>query len=241
MPSSRPSPKLPNGFIKLGLAPELIAAVEDLGFTQPTTVQEQVIPRAMTASGDADGATRFVDLMVSSQTGSGKTAAFLLPVLHTLLQAPGRSRGRGQGRVPAPGRRSRRPRRSAAQEAQAQGPDQRAPLQGRHARRPDPVPDARTRAAGGARRHRPGQALPRPAHRQRGGRHALPAADRASCRTPTSWSPRRAACSTCSARCRSSSTRSSSSSSTKPTACSTWASRTTWPKSTSSPSSASRP
>jgi superfamily II DNA/RNA helicase len=79
-------PKLPNGFIKLGLAPELIAAVEDLGFTQPTTVQEQVIPRAMTASGQADGATRFVDLMVSSQTGSGKTAAFLLPVLHTLLQ-----------------------------------------------------------------------------------------------------------------------------------------------------------
>jgi superfamily II DNA/RNA helicase len=79
-------PKLPNGFIKLGLAPELIAAVEDLGFTQPTTVQEQVIPRAMTSSGQADGATRFVDLMVSSQTGSGKTAAFLLPVLHTLLQ-----------------------------------------------------------------------------------------------------------------------------------------------------------
>ncbi|MBT2302949.1 DEAD/DEAH box helicase [Variovorax paradoxus] len=79
-------PKLPNGFVKLGLAPELIAAVEDLGFTQPTTVQEQVIPRAMTASGQADGATRFVDLMVSSQTGSGKTAAFLLPVLHTLLQ-----------------------------------------------------------------------------------------------------------------------------------------------------------
>ncbi len=78
--------KLPSGFIKLGLAPELIAAVEDLGFTQPTTVQEQVIPRAMVASANAEGATRFVDLMVSSQTGSGKTAAFLLPVLHTLLQ-----------------------------------------------------------------------------------------------------------------------------------------------------------
>jgi superfamily II DNA/RNA helicase len=77
-------PKGPNGFIKLGLAPELIAAVEDLGFTQPTTVQEQVIPRAMSAG--TEGATRFVDLMVSSQTGSGKTAAFLLPVLHTLLQ-----------------------------------------------------------------------------------------------------------------------------------------------------------
>lgn len=79
-------PKAPNGFIKLGLAPELIAAVEDLGFTQPTTVQQQVIPLAMSASANADGATRFVDLMVSSQTGSGKTAAFLLPVLHTLLQ-----------------------------------------------------------------------------------------------------------------------------------------------------------
>lgn len=79
-------PKLPNGFVKLGLAPELIAAVEDLGFTQPTVVQEQAIPRAMTISGDAGGTTRFVDLMVSSQTGSGKTAAFLLPVLHTLLQ-----------------------------------------------------------------------------------------------------------------------------------------------------------
>jgi superfamily II DNA/RNA helicase len=78
-------PKQPNGFVQLGLASELIAAVEDLGFTQPTAVQAQAIPRAMGAGG-TDGAARFVDLMVSSQTGSGKTAAFLLPVLHTLLQ-----------------------------------------------------------------------------------------------------------------------------------------------------------
>jgi len=77
--------KKPNGFVQLGLASELIAAVEDLGFTQPTAVQAQAIPRAMGAGG-TDGAARFVDLMVSSQTGSGKTAAFLLPVLHTLLQ-----------------------------------------------------------------------------------------------------------------------------------------------------------
>ncbi|WP_132754712.1 DEAD/DEAH box helicase [Variovorax sp. BK151] len=79
-------PAAPNGFIKLGLAPELIAAVADMGFTQPTAVQEKVVPIAM---GDQDGAaksTRFVDLMVSSQTGSGKTAAFLLPVLHTLIK-----------------------------------------------------------------------------------------------------------------------------------------------------------
>lgn len=79
-------PAAPNGFIKLGLAPELIAAVADMGFTQPTAVQEKVVPIAM---GDQDGAAksaRFVDLMVSSQTGSGKTAAFLLPVLHTLIK-----------------------------------------------------------------------------------------------------------------------------------------------------------
>jgi len=75
-------PLAPNGFLKLGLAPELIQAVQDLGFTQPTQVQDATIPLAM-ASGDES--QRFVDLMVSSQTGSGKTAAFLLPVLHTLL------------------------------------------------------------------------------------------------------------------------------------------------------------
>lgn len=72
----------PNGFVQLGLAPELIRAVEDLGYTQPTTVQAQAIPKAM-----GDGSNeQFIDLMVSSQTGSGKTAAFLLPVLHTLVQ-----------------------------------------------------------------------------------------------------------------------------------------------------------
>ena len=79
-------PALPNGFVRLGLAPELIAAVADLGFTQPTTVQDKVIPLAMGGELDQNGAARFVDLMVSSQTGSGKTAAFLLPVLHTLLK-----------------------------------------------------------------------------------------------------------------------------------------------------------
>ena len=79
-----PEPALaPNGFLLFGLEPELLRAVEDLGFTQPTAVQQQAIPLALEA--DADGrATN--DLMVSSQTGSGKTAAFLLPVLHTLLQ-----------------------------------------------------------------------------------------------------------------------------------------------------------
>ena len=80
-----PVAELPNGFVALGLAPELIQAVKDLGFTQPTTVQLKTIPIAMQGHGAADEAARFTDLMVSSQTGSGKTAAFLLPVLHTLL------------------------------------------------------------------------------------------------------------------------------------------------------------
>jgi len=73
----------PNGFIELGLAPELVQAVADLGYTQPTSVQDKAIPLAMGAG--AEGG-RFIDLMVSSQTGSGKTAAFLLPVLHTLIR-----------------------------------------------------------------------------------------------------------------------------------------------------------
>jgi len=38
---------VPNGFVKLGLAPELLQAVADLGFTQPTAVQLATIPKAM--------------------------------------------------------------------------------------------------------------------------------------------------------------------------------------------------
>ena len=71
-----------HAFEVLGLAPELLRAVTDLGYTQPTQVQREAIPRALQVGGDR---TRYADLMVSSQTGSGKTAAFLLPVLHTLL------------------------------------------------------------------------------------------------------------------------------------------------------------
>ncbi len=76
----------PNGFIPLGLAPELILAIKDLGFTHPTIVQQKTIPLAMQGSNTDSNHARFIDLMVSSQTGSGKTAAFLLPVLHTLLK-----------------------------------------------------------------------------------------------------------------------------------------------------------
>ena len=75
---------VPNGFIELGLAPELVQAVADLGFVAPTAVQQATIERALAAGGQSGPQSS--DLMVSSQTGSGKTAAFLLPVLHTLIQ-----------------------------------------------------------------------------------------------------------------------------------------------------------
>ena len=79
------APEVPNGFVELGLAPELVQACKDLGYTQPTTVQMKAIPLAMAGVSADKKTAKFVDLMVSSQTGSGKTAAFLLPVLHTLL------------------------------------------------------------------------------------------------------------------------------------------------------------
>lgn len=73
--------KAPNPFQALGLARELVAAVFDLGYKAPTSVQSKVIPLAMKDMIN----DKHTDLMVSSQTGSGKTAAFLLPVIHTLL------------------------------------------------------------------------------------------------------------------------------------------------------------
>ena len=80
------APEVPNGFVELALAPELVKACQDLGYTQPTAVQTKVIPLALPAATSSAKAASFIDLMVSSQTGSGKTAAFLLPVLHTLLK-----------------------------------------------------------------------------------------------------------------------------------------------------------
>jgi superfamily II DNA/RNA helicase len=77
-----PPAKPVDGFEAFGLGAPLLAAVRDLGFTTPTPVQAKTIPLAMAPA--AEGSA-FVDLMVSSRTGSGKTAAFLLPVLQTLL------------------------------------------------------------------------------------------------------------------------------------------------------------
>ncbi|QGE30689.1 DEAD/DEAH box helicase [Bordetella holmesii] len=59
-------------FEDLGLAPSILSALQTAGFTEPTPVQAAAIPRALAGA----------DLMVSSQTGSGKTAAFMLPALN---------------------------------------------------------------------------------------------------------------------------------------------------------------
>lgn len=65
-------------FDSLGLDTTLLSAVVKAGFTSPTPVQAQSIPKAIEG----------FDLMVSAQTGSGKTAAFMLPALHKLAQNP---------------------------------------------------------------------------------------------------------------------------------------------------------
>ena len=62
-------------FANLGLNPIILKAIETSGYTAPTAVQTASIPAALAGN----------DLLVSSHTGSGKTAAFLLPSLHRLL------------------------------------------------------------------------------------------------------------------------------------------------------------
>lgn len=63
-------------FLSLDLNPKLIEALSQSGYTTPTPIQEQAIPLIL--AGD--------DLRASAQTGTGKTAAFLLPILHRLAQ-----------------------------------------------------------------------------------------------------------------------------------------------------------
>ncbi|MBX9900276.1 MAG: DEAD/DEAH box helicase, partial [Burkholderiaceae bacterium] len=64
-------------FETLGLHTSLLRAITDSGYTEPTAVQIQAIPAAIAGR----------DLLVSSQTGSGKTAAFMLPALHKFALA----------------------------------------------------------------------------------------------------------------------------------------------------------
>ena len=66
-------------FDTLGLSPVVLQAVKDAGYENATEVQAQAIPAAIANK----------DLMVSSRTGSGKTAAFILPALEKILAARG--------------------------------------------------------------------------------------------------------------------------------------------------------
>jgi ATP-dependent RNA helicase RhlE len=61
-------------FTSLGLAEALVHAVADQGYTEPTPIQLQAIPAVLAGS----------DLLAGAQTGTGKTAAFVLPLLHLL-------------------------------------------------------------------------------------------------------------------------------------------------------------
>ncbi|GAA5918038.1 hypothetical protein JCM6882_009483 [Rhodosporidiobolus microsporus] len=65
-------------FSSLGLLPELCAACAQLGFTAPSEIQSETIPYALAGR----------DIIGLAQTGSGKTAAFALPVLHALWEEP---------------------------------------------------------------------------------------------------------------------------------------------------------
>jgi ATP-dependent RNA helicase DeaD len=71
-PDSEPSsePEVPK-WESLGLSEEILSALEEQGYTNPTGVQAQAIPKALEGR----------DLLVRSKTGTGKTAAFMLPVL----------------------------------------------------------------------------------------------------------------------------------------------------------------
>ena len=64
-------------FDMLGLAPRLVNVLKEQGITDPTPIQTQAIPHAMNGR----------DVMGLAQTGSGKTAAFGLPMIHALLKA----------------------------------------------------------------------------------------------------------------------------------------------------------
>ena len=76
-------------FADLGLADSLLRAIADAGYTVPTPIQAQAIPRVLAGG----------DLLAAAQTGTGKTAGFTLPILHMLLAKPIELRKPGRPRV----------------------------------------------------------------------------------------------------------------------------------------------
>ncbi len=79
------APKM--NFEELNLAPAIMQAVRELGYDTPTPIQAQAIPAVLAGQ----------DLLAGAQTGTGKTAAFTLPMLHKLsLTEPGKNRFGGK-------------------------------------------------------------------------------------------------------------------------------------------------
>jgi ATP-dependent RNA helicase RhlE len=78
-------------FKALGLHPQLVQATREMGYTEPTPIQAEAIPQVLAGR----------DLIATAQTGTGKTAAFLLPILHQLLGLP---RGTTQALIVTPTR-----------------------------------------------------------------------------------------------------------------------------------------
>ncbi|HEV2228591.1 MAG TPA: DEAD/DEAH box helicase [Steroidobacteraceae bacterium] len=68
-------------FTDLGLAPELLRALSDRGYDAPTPIQSRAIPAVLAEA----------DVLAGAQTGTGKTAAFVLPILQQLAAGAGRS------------------------------------------------------------------------------------------------------------------------------------------------------
>src|SRR3569833_3262258 len=73
---------LTTSFDELGLAKEVLDAVRDAGYRHPTPIQEQSIPLVLKGR----------DVMGLAQTGTGKTAAFTLPIVNQLIDGPRRTR-----------------------------------------------------------------------------------------------------------------------------------------------------
>lgn len=65
-------------FTEMGLDENIIEALSYMGFDEATPIQEQAIPNVLAGR----------DLIACAQTGTGKTAAFVLPILHKLAQHP---------------------------------------------------------------------------------------------------------------------------------------------------------
>src|SRR5664279_1026956 len=65
-------------FSALGLDAALVRSVKELGYTRPTPIQADAIPPALEGR----------DVLACAMTGSGKTAAFVLPILHKLIDRP---------------------------------------------------------------------------------------------------------------------------------------------------------